>query len=293
MGDNKEKVIDWIRSGMDYNQGISLLIEITRKQNYFHQFTGASRSMSGKLAYELCKASGAADLLTWKKFIQDVKNEPIVELGEFLPQAGEAPDSGKLPVLTEDNKHQLKYFIPAKDLDPKSELLEENPLKEYPSIIRKIIHEYASLFQERSKMHTVMTDMPESNADAIILKRAEIFDVVKSLSARLELLYEAKDLFEKTGAIPNEKELFPPEEQPEEEDITKLDEDSLKKRKKNLQNSNSKDQSFLDYQSAAHGSEKNPMPAGPKRKKIEHRMKQRSKQMEEIENALLKYVIKE
>jgi len=293
MADNKERVISWIRSGMDYNEGISLLVEITRKQLYFNQFTGSSRSMSGKLAYELCKTSGAADLLNWKQFIQDVKNEPVVEFGSLFPQTGEAPASGKLPVLTEENKHLLKEFIPAKEVDPKSELLVENPRTDYPPIIRRIIHEYASMFQERSKMHTVMADMPESNADSITLKRAEIFDVVKSISARLEQLYEAKEQFEKSGELPNEMELFPPDHQPEEEDITKLDEENLKKRKKNLQNSNSKDQSFLDYQSAAHGSEKNPMPAGPKRKKIEYRMKQRSKQMEEIDNALLKYVIKE
>lgn len=284
MAENKEKVIGWIRSGMDYNEGIGLLVEITRKQIFFNQFTGGMRSMSGKLAYELCKASGAADLLNWKQFILDIKegNDSQTTVNRNIPFKPE-------PL----KQHPVNVPVPVKEVELNEQKLEENPQKQYPAIIRKIIHEYASLFQERSQMHTVMVEMPESNADAIILKRAELFDVVKSLSARLELLYEAKDLFEKTGALPDEKELFPPEVQPEEEDISKLDEESLKKRKKNLQNSNSKDQSFLDYQSAAHGSEKNPMPAGPKRKKIEFRMKQRSKQMEEIDNALLKYVIKE
>ncbi|MEI7829360.1 MAG: hypothetical protein WCI31_06305 [Prolixibacteraceae bacterium] len=284
MAENKEKVIGWIRSGMDYNEGISLLVEITRKQLYFNQFTGGMRSMSGKLAYELCKASGAADLLNWKQFILDIS-------------AGKDPrntDNRNISFKPEPPKqHPLRVTVSIQEVELNAEKMEENPQKEYPAIIRKIIHEYASMFQERSKLHTVMADMPESNTEAIIIKRAEMFNVIKTISARLELLYKAKEQFEKTGELPNEKELFPPEEQPEEEDITKLDEESLKKRKKNLQNSNSKDQSFLDYQSAAHGSEKNPMPAGPKRKKIEHRMKQRSKQMEEIDNALLKYVIKE
>jgi hypothetical protein len=286
MADSKEKVIGWIKSGMDYNEGISLLVEITRKQNYFNQFTGRMRSLSGKLAYELCKASGAADLLNWKQFIQGIKDGKGPQFsvrGNFL-----------VPIEIQNSiQHAIMDPILIRDKEFRNEKLEESPQKEYPAVIRKIIHEYASLFQERSKMHTVMADMPESNVDAIILKRAEMFDVIKILSARLELLYEAKEQFEKTGVLPNEKELFPPEDQPEEEDITKLDEDSLKKRKKNLQNSNSKDQSFLDYQSASHGSDKNPMPAGPKRKKIEYRMKQRSKQMEEIDTQLLKYVIKE
>lgn len=291
--ENKEKVIGWIRSGMDYNEGIALLVEITHREYYFNQFTGSMRSMALKLAYEICKAAGVADVRTWKKFIQDAKDAPEPEVGEISPHVGEAPDSGKLPALTDENKNQSKEFIPNQEVDTKEASLDENPLKEYPSIIRRVMYEYTSMFQERSKLHTVMVEMDSSNAPAVMVKRAELFDLIKAMSVRLEQFHQAKDKFETDGTLPVEKELFPPEEIPEEADINLLDEESLKKRKKNLQNSNSKDQSFLDYQSSQHGATKNPMPAGPKRVKIEYRMKQRVKLMEEIDTALLKYVIKE
>jgi hypothetical protein len=55
MKDNQNKVIGWIRSGMDYNEGIGLLVELTRKQLYSDQFTGREKSMADKLAYEIYK----------------------------------------------------------------------------------------------------------------------------------------------------------------------------------------------------------------------------------------------
>ena len=53
MQDNQIKVINWIRSGMDFTVGIGLLVELTKKQMYSDQFTGREKSMAGKLAYEI------------------------------------------------------------------------------------------------------------------------------------------------------------------------------------------------------------------------------------------------
>jgi len=139
-----------------------------------------------------------------------------------------------------------------------------------------------------------MTDMPESNAESVCTKRAELFDLIKSISARLEILYEAKKAFDEKGVIPEESEVFPPVEKEETEpDIASLDETELKKQKKNLQSSNSKDQTILDYQSKERTEVKTPMPNGPKRVKIEMRINDRNKKIEEIETLLLKYAGKE
>ena len=94
--------------------------------------------------------------------------------------------------------------------------------------------------------------------------------------------------------IPEESEVFPPAENEETEpDITSLDETELKKQKKNLQSSNSKDQTILDYQSKERTEMKTPMPNGPKRVKIEMRINDRNKKIVEIETLLLKYAGKE
>ena len=181
----------------------------------------------------------------------------------------------------------LLPLTPSPDLplDP-AESIATKPLTEYPAVIRRVIHEYAQLFQERNKMHAVMAEMPESNADAVCTKRAEIFDVIKALSERLEFLFEKKEAFDKKGIVPNEKEVFPAEVKPEPEQP--LDEAGMKRQIKNLQSSNSKDQTILDYQAKKRLPEKNPMPAGTKRKKIEMRMAERNAEIEKIEELLLK-----
>ena len=294
MSNERDIVISWIRSGMEYYEGLEILVSLTAKPQLRGQFNGGMKHMSGKLAYEICKAAKVADIRTWKKFIQDVRDEAAAGINFFpISPQGNIPDTSRLPEITAENKNQMKVFIPASVPDTKEATLEENPLKDYPPIVRRLMYEYASMFQERSKLHAIMTEMDSSNAPAVMEKRLELFDLIKALSIKLEQFYLAKNKFELDGTLPIEQELFPVEEQKQEEDISQLDEESLKNRKKNLQNANSKDQSILDYQSAKHGPTKNPMPKGPKRVKIEFRMKQRIKQIEEIDNALLKYVIEQ
>ena len=296
MQENQIKVINWIRSGMDYAEGIGLLVELTNKQMISDQFNGREKSMADKLAYEICKAAKLADHVSWKDFIRKVKEENRIEtvcktedlLTDFL--------NNKLPKLIpgKENKPKVSDLYSANTIETKetTETLETKPLTQYPSVIRRIIHEYARLFQERSKLHTVMTGMPGSNADSVCAKRAELFDLIKSISARLEILYETKKAFDEKGIIPEESFVFPPDGKKEAKeagpDMTSLDEASLKKYKKNLQGGNSKDQIILDYQSRERAEIKKPMPSGPKRAKLEKRISERNKKIEEIETLLLK-----
>lgn len=262
---------------MDYNQGVSLLVEITHKQSIQNQFSGSPKHLASKLAYEICKASAVADVKTWKDFISQHKTPSGVTFVKLV-----------IPIYPVD-RHEWPDSS-TQETDP--ELLGD-PVKEYPPLIRRIVHEYASLFQERSRLHQVMTGMPESNAETVRQKRAEIFDMIKSLSSRLELFYHAKILYDSKGVLPDEEILFPIIQEPLQSDLLSLDMETLKKRKKNLQNGNSKDQFLLDYQSQESKAIKNPMPDSPKRTKILYRISQRNKQILEIENALLSHVIKE
>ena len=294
MNNNQLKVIDWIRSGMEFAKGIDLLVELTRKQTFYNLFSGKDKSLPEKLAYEICKAALLADHITWKDFIRKVQKET-----ENPPN--DVSDT-KAPVLPSSEENKPIAFTPIiarteNDLslsESESEILETKPLTQYPAIIRRIIHEYAALFQQRSKLHSVMTELPESNAESVCAKRAELFDLIKSISARLEILYSTKKGFDENGIIPEECDVFPPAEKEETElDIASLDEAALKKQKKNLQSSNSKDQTILDYQSKERTEVKTPMPNGPKRLKIEMRINDRTKKIVEIETLLLKYAGKE
>jgi len=162
------------------------------------------------------------------------------------------------------------------------EALDIKNISEYPPIIRRIIAEYAELFQERSKMHRIMAEMPEGNSQTLKTKRAEIFNIIKSISARQEFLYAIQQQYELNGEILPEDEIWPtpkPEAKPELPD----DPEQLRKMKKNQQSANSKDQNLLDYQSSIKSETKKPMPAGPKRMRTENRMKARLKFIQEID----------
>ena len=298
MNDNQLKVIGWIRSGMDYNAGLNLLIELTHKQTFFNFFSGKDKALADKLAYEICKAAMLANHITWKDFIQKVKEEEGTEFASETEGLLSDFSEVKLPKIMPGEENKLKLgesdSVNRNETIETSETLETKPFTEYPPLIRRIIHEYAALFQERSKLHSVMTGMPESNAESVCAKRAELFDLIKSISVRLEILYSAKKEFDENGIVPEECDVFPPvEKEKTEPDIASLDEATLKKQKKNLQSSNSKDQTILDYQSKERTEVKTPMPNGPKRLKIEMRINDRNKKIVEIETLLLKYADKE
>lgn len=299
-GIEKDKVIDWIKSGMNYNDGINLLVEISKKADVGF-YIGRERSFADKLAYEICKAAKVADHITWRDFIRDVMESPLIIKLPVEGEENELTGDGtgtKLHdvVVGEENKLKIcEADAPAmegRNFSEVKETIATKPLEEYPLVMRRVILEYAELFQERSQLHTAMGRLPESNTDSVCAKRSELFNLIKSISDRLELLYITQEAFAKDGIIPVEAELFPSVAEPVTEvpaDTTLMDEDSLKKQKKNLQSGNSKDQTILDYQANERTEVKKPMPNGPKRTKIEMRIAERNKRIEEIEVALLKY----
>jgi len=276
---NKETVTEWVRNGMDYNQGIALLVQVTGQKYYSGMFVGKQRTMGDKLAYELLKNSGVATLANWKDFIAEIQGSQFVSCEKRAKLQPVAK-------LTAAATFTIHSEVP---LSAVVETIDTKPLAEYPKVIRRMIHEYAELFQERSKLHDAMCQMPESNAESVCTKRQEIFSVIKSISNRLEVLYSAKDTFDKKGTVPNERELYP-DEKPDEQPISKyagMDTEELKRQKKNLQTGNSKDQTILDYQGNENHDVKTPMPNGPKRIKIEMRVQERNKWIKEIEMMLL------
>jgi hypothetical protein len=259
--ENKQVVLDWIQSGCNYEQGAMLYSQFGKNNFLKKDFPGKQHKHATKIIYELCKSVG----LDYAQ-LQRVKLIPELE-GKTLVKKPELK-AVKLSDILEDNE------IP--------EALEVKNIAEYPPTIRRIIAEYAELFQERSKMHRIMTEMPEGNSQTLKTKRAEIFNIIKSISARQEVLYAIQQQYELNGEILPEDEIWPTpktEAKPELPDNP----EQLRKMKKNQQSANSKDQNLLDYQSAIKSDTKKPMPAGPKRMRTENRMKARLKFIQEID----------
>jgi len=226
----KAEVLSWIADGCNYALGTEIYSRLGKNAFLKRDFPGKAHKYQGKLLYELCKSVG----LDHTQIIQD----------NLLPLSTDSivkPNPQDLKPLR-INRNQL----PVPEEMP--ETFTEKNQTEYPPIIRRVISEYAEIFQERSKTHRIMCEMPESNSQSVKTRRAELFSVVKSLSDRLELLYQVKEDYTKTGNVPLASFVWPlPANQPEPTLPDCVEE--LRKMKKNLQSSNSKDQNKLDYQS--------------------------------------------
>ena len=253
--ERKEAVFEWIQSGCNYDQGVQLYSQFGKNNFLRKDFNGKQYKYSTKIIYELCK-SASLDYA-------QLQSEKLIPVLQEAHRNSEPDQSLKNPDINLSDgqinqSDQSAFNSPEINsvLAEMPEVLSGNNIAEYPPIIRRIITEYAETFQERSKTHRILTEMPQGNSQALKTKRAEIFDLVKAFTIRLEYLYNVRQQFEKDGTCPAEDEVWPaPKEMPE----TTLSEDPEELRKK--------DQNMLDFQTMVKGSEKKTMPAGPKRQK--------------------------
>lgn len=271
--EKQQLVLQWIKSGCDYLQGTMLYGQLGKNIFLRTDFHSKQRKYATKIIYELCKSVGL-------DYAQLQKGNLIPIIKESIPV--------HTPISESVHKTLIPPIIPVDipALEEMPENLSVQNIAEYPPIIRRIISEYAETFQERSKTHRILTEMPQGNSQALKTKRAEIFDLVKSFTFRLENLFKIRQQFEQNGELPIEDEVWPkPKELPE----TTLSEDpeELRKIKKNQQTANTKDQNMLDFQTMVKGDEKKTMPSGPKRTRIENRIKGRLKFIQEIDLKLV------
>lgn len=267
--ENQHAVLEWIESGCNYDRGVVLYEQFGKNSFMRKDFPNKQHKHATKIIYELCKSVG----LNYNLIIQEKRIASVQTMQQ----------NQNLTIKLEQLPEQAQETSPNKELP---ENLEVQEIAEYPAVLRRIIAEYAELFQERSKMHRILTEMPEGNSQALKTKRAEIFDLIKSLSARLEFLYAIRQHFDVNGEIPSEDEIWPA---PKEDVKTELPDDpeQLRKMKKNQQSANTKDQNMLDYQNEKKGDAEKPIPAGPKRMKLENRIKARLKFIQEIDLKLV------
>jgi hypothetical protein len=266
-------VLQWIESGCDFEQGTLLYGKFGKNKSLKTYFLGKNETYVTKLTYELCKSVA----LNYTQLQKDSVIPTIRESNHAQTPISE-------PIHKDITSEDPPVEIPA--LAEMPEVLSATNIAEYPPIIRRIIAEYAETFQERSKTHRILTEMPQGNSQALKTKRAEIFDLVKSFTVRLEYLYKIRQQYEQNGELPLEVEVWPKPKELAETTLTD-DPEELRKMKKNQQTANTKDQNMLDYQTMVKGDEKKTMPSGPKRTRIENRIKGRLKFIQEIDLKLV------
>lgn len=275
--EKKQAVLDWMESGCKYDQGV-LLYNVLGKNSFMKKdFPNKQHKYATKIVYELCKSVG----LDYRQ----ISKENLFPSFEVNP-TNQEEDQNLLPENKLDEalecKQQGSSEVEEKEATELPSIIPDSGTTEYPATLRRIIAEYAETFQERSKLHRILTEMPEANSQALKTKRAEVFDLIKSLSARLEFLYSIRQQFDASGEIPSEDEIWPEPKAVAKPELP-TDPELLRKMKKNQQSANTKDQNMLDYQNEKKAEELCPMPTGPKRIKLEKRIKARLKLIQEID----------
>jgi hypothetical protein len=268
------EVLKWWHGSRNYQQGILLLSRFSRNKALVHTLMKPGKEKFGnsvsKLHYELTKSQG----LDWRNMprlpegsIQDV---------DFV----QADDDASLE-KNNTTSENLDEDLPAGQADESLDL--------YPKVIRRLKYEYSNLYKERSLLHRQMREIPEPNTLKNTFARAEKLKAIKLLSAKMDHLYKFIEDFEKSGIVPLEETVWPVSPanalsvQPE----LPRNISELKRMKKNLQSDNTKDRNRLLFQQRTQGAKEQPMPVGPKRTKIELRIKKKEEEIISIDNLII------
>jgi hypothetical protein len=290
MNANQKDVVKWWHSGRDYQQGVMLYARVGKNKMLMHTFMKKhERFGRRKLEYELTKSVG----LNWKRMPgaskekgaevhSKTRSETIAKAhaGTRVKAPAQSSGGGSDGKTGKQDTGLKKTTDGSKTIEAKTS---GEPEKQYPKVIRRLKYEYSDLFNKRSLLHKRMRNIPPENSQQNINSRAVLLQDIRDITGRLEFLYAFIDDYENRGVVPISEEIWPAKQQQQLSD----DPQELKRIKKNLQSANTKDRNQLQYQQKSRGKKEKPIPEGPKRRRIEFRIKNREAQIEKIDQKLV------
>ena len=161
-----------------------------------------------------------------------------------------------------------------------------DPKKQLPPDVEHVIKLLADAYKTRSILHAAMSELPSGNPKQLVLKRKNLSDDINACSNVIDTMFQAKEDYYVNGTIPDIQKLT--DSVTGNTTIAPLPDsiELLKELKKQIQSKTSKDQFMLEYRQYFKGENPNPMPKGPKRTKIELRLKSHFETLESIDTKL-------
>lgn len=168
----------------------------------------------------------------------------------------------------------------------------------YPTVIAKIIYDFRECYTERSRQHRLLSELDETNTEAVCSQRKEISRRISHLSKRMTKLAAIKKQYEEDKTLPSDElldELYKrpaseekEEKEDEETDISGMSVNELKKAKSNAKSKITKAKNMLQYSSEKKpaDSKENPLPPCPKRVKYEKKVAVQEALVEKIDYRL-------
>ncbi len=244
-------VIDWWYSGKDYQTGLMLLSQFCKNKTIILTLTRkAPKYGAGKLAYELTKS---------------------VRLNYL-----------KMPEQTEESRQlqlQNKQSPVSKTIQNIAQTVVDT-VTQYPSVVRRMKHEYSELYNKRSIAHKKMALVADVNSTKNNAERSGYLKEINTDSLRMDFLYKYIKDYEDNKVVPPEDEIWKKPKLSIKE-ITSVPE--LKKRRTGLLKLVHKNNNVLLYQQRKKGKEENPLPDGPKRVEMIALVKKQETEISEIE----------
>ena len=244
-------VIDWWYAGKDYQSGLMLLSQFCKNKTIIHTLTRkASKYGAGKLAYELTK-SVRLNYLKMPEQTQESK--------QLQAQNNQSPLSKAITNIAQTVV---------------------DTVTQYPSVVRRMKHEYSENYNKRSITHKKMALVPDVNSTKNNAERSGYLKEINTISLRMDLLYKYIKDYEENKVVPPEEEIW---EKPKLsiKEITTVPE--LKKRRIGLLKLVHKNNNVLLYQQRKKAKAENPLPNGPKRVEMIALVKKQETEISEIE----------
>jgi hypothetical protein len=272
--DLKNQIIDWFESDQDFNTGLILLQQCIRNKAMIRNISRPNSHNQKKVAWELRKAAGLPENICQADKKQSKKKH------SSQGSSGTPDDKKK---CLHCGKLIEKYPLNNK-LCGRCEFMAK--VKTWPPVIQNIIKELGKLFIDRDILHHELTGLAEENNSANMAHRRDVLGKIRDIANRIEFLDRHKKDFLDKGIIPDDSVIFPKAETPA--PVTKKTSiDDPHKRLTNLRASRTKKRNQLQYQSRKKLQEENPMPAGPKRDKIQAELAILEKEISNLEKQLV------
>lgn len=180
------------------------------------------------------------------------------------------------------------------------EVEQEGPAyKKWPAPIQRLMRAYAMAFRQREKANRERAALPDTNDEKVIAMRKVYSDIMEEATERLEKFWALRKRYDEQHIDPTEEEVraimngsAPKDEVKEEEDpeenLSAVDTETLRIRRKSLVTGRTRKENLLKYQTSNKQKKENPMPDCPKRVKLERQIEKLTERISKYDYELAK-----
>jgi hypothetical protein len=184
-----------------------------------------------------------------------------------------------------------------------SDVEQEGPsYKKWPAPIQRLMRAYAMAFRQREKANRERAALPDTNDEKVIAMRKVYSDIMEQATGRLEKFWALRKRYDEQHTDPTDEEIRAILEdnandnvndnlnvsEDADEDLTQLDTETLRIRRKSLVTGRTRKENMLKYQTSSRQRRENPMPDCPKRVKLERQIEKLTERISKYDYELAK-----